>query len=115
MPYRAWVRHRSGDLSPPDWGSNASLGTHTSCSTSSLVSLARRLSFPFWSLAEKPLVLVGTMKPRIEFTSSSLPVLAQTMASCAVDPLVIHILAPFRTHASFVSFAMVIIPAGFDP
>src|SRR2546429_10003226 len=101
----------SGDFNPPDWGSNASLGTHTSCSTSSLVSLARRLSFPFWSLAEEPLVFVGTMKPRIEFTSSSLPVLAQTMASCAVDPLVIHILAPFRPLACFVSFATVLIPS----
>src|SRR5205809_7272137 len=105
----------SGDFNPPDWGSNASLGTHTSCSTSSLVSLARRLSLPFWSLAEKPLVFVGTMKPRIEFTSSTVPVLAHTMARCAVEALVIHVLAPFNTHQSFVSFAIVIIPAGFGP
>src|SRR6266436_2369944 len=104
-----------GDLSPPDFGSTASLDTHTSCNTSSLVSLARRLSLPFWSLAEKPFVFVGTMKPRIDSTSSILPVLAHTTASWAVEPLVIHILAPFRTHPSFVSFATVIIPAGFDP
>src|SRR2546426_5112734 len=115
IPYRACVRHSNGDFKPADWGRSAPVGTCTSWSTSSLVSLARRLSLPFWSLAEKPLVLVGTMKPRIEFISSTLPVLAHTMASCAVEPLVIHILAPFKTQPSFVSFATVIMPAGFDP
>ena len=79
------------------------------------MSLARRLSFPFWSLAEKPFMSVGTMNPRIEFTSSSLPVLAHTIAACAVEPLVIHILAPFSTQPSFVSFATVIMPPGFEP
>src|SRR6266567_404829 len=105
----------SGDLRPPDLGRRASLGTHTSWSTSSLVSLARRLSLPFWSLAEKPFESVGTMKPWIDSTSSGLPVLAHTIAACAVDPLVIHILAPFNTQPSFVSLAIVIIPPGFDP
>src|SRR5689334_22291972 len=104
-----------GDLRPPDFGRIASLGTHTSWSTSSLVSLARRLSLPFWSLAENPLVSVGTTKPRIESTSSGLPVLAQTTAIWAVEPLVIHLLAPFNTQPSFVYFATVIIPLGFDP
>src|SRR5207247_1222812 len=111
----AWVRHSSGDLRPPDFGSSAAFGKHTSWSTSSLVSLARKLSFPFWSFAEKPFVLVGTMKPRIDSTSSSVPVFAHTIATCAVDPFVIHILAPFSTQPSAVSFATVIIPAGFDP
>src|SRR2546427_11094998 len=115
MPYRAWVRHMSGDLSPPVFGSRASLGTHTSCNTNSLVSEARRLSLPFWSFAEKPFVSVGTRKPRIDSTSSILPVLAHTMATCAVDPLVIHILAPFSVHPSFVSLATVIMPAGWEP
>src|SRR3989442_14185706 len=115
MPYRRWVRHMGGDLGPPVLGSRASLGTPTSCSTSSLVALARRLSLPFWSFAEKPFVLVGTTKPRIESPSSPLPALAQMMASCAVEPLVIHILAPFNTQPSFVSLATVIMSAGFDP
>src|SRR5256884_9804503 len=83
----------SGDLRPPDSGSSASFGMHASWRTSSLVSLARKDSFPFWSLAEKPFVSVGTMKPRIEFTSSSLPVLAHTIAACAGEPLGVHILA----------------------
>src|SRR5438034_8208153 len=60
---------------------------------------------PFWSFAEKPFVLVGTMKPRIDSTSSSVPVFAHTIATCAVDPFVIHILAPFSTQPSAVSFA----------
>src|SRR4030088_1095273 len=115
MPYRAAVRHMRGDLRPPDFDSRADLGTCTSCSTSSLVSLARSESFPFWSLAEKPLVSVGTMKPRMESAPSILPVLAQMIAACALEPFVIHILAPFRTQPSFVSFATVIMPAGLEP
>src|SRR2546427_7096398 len=105
----------SGDLSPPDWGNSAFLGTCTSCNTSSLVSLARSDSLPFWSFAENPLVLVGTMKPRIDSASLILPVFAQMIAACAVEPFVIHILAPFSTQLSLVSFATVIIPAGLDP
>jgi hypothetical protein len=66
-------------------------------------------------LAEKPFVSVGTTKPRIDSTSSGLPVLAQTIATRAVDPLVIHILAPFSTQPSFVSLATVIMPPGFEP
>ena len=43
------------------------------------------------------------------------PVLAHTTATDAWDPLVIHILAPFKTQPSFVSLAVVIIPAGLEP
>src|SRR3989442_1989735 len=105
----------SGDLSPPDLGSSAFLGTCTSCNTNSLVSLARSDSLPFWSFAENPLVLVGTMKPRIDSASLILPVFAQMIAACAVEPFVIHILAPFSTQPSLVSFATVIMPAGLEP
>src|SRR3979490_2754986 len=115
MPYRAAVRHMRGDLSPPDLGRTASFGTCTSWSTSSLVSLARRDSLPFWSFAENPFVLVGTMKPRMESASSIRPVLAQMIAACAAEPLLIHILAPFRPQPSCVSFATVIMPAGLEP
>src|SRR5689334_19466314 len=55
------------------------------------------------------------MKPRIEPSSSRAPVLAQTIDTCAVEPLVIHILAPFSTQPSAVSFATVIRPPGFEP
>ena len=105
----------SGAFKPAAFGSTASFATHTSCKTSSLVSLARSDSFPFWSFAEKPCVSVGTMKPRIDSTSSGLPVFAQMIAACAVDPLVIHILAPFRIQPLLVSLATVIMPAGFEP
>jgi hypothetical protein len=98
-----------------DPGSSASFGTRTSSSTSSLVSLARSDSLPFWSLAVKPFASVGTMNPRIEAMSSRPPSSAPTIATWAVDPLVIHILAPFRTHPSAVSFATVIMPPGFEP
>jgi len=79
------------------------------------VSLARKESFPCWSFAAKPLASVGTMNPRIEPGSSNRAVLAHTIATSAVEPFVIHILAPFSTHPSFVSFATVIIPPGFEP
>ena len=55
------------------------------------------------------------MKPRIDSTSSSFPVFAHTIATLAVDPFVIHILAPFRSQPSFVPLATVIIAAGFEP
>ena len=55
------------------------------------------------------------MKPRMESASSSLPVLAQMIAACAVEPFVIHILAPFSTQPSFVSLATVIMPDGLEP
>jgi hypothetical protein len=55
------------------------------------------------------------MKPRIESASSSFPVFAQMIAACAVEPFVIHILAPFSTQPSLVSLAVVIIPAGLEP
>src|SRR5690348_13393360 len=115
IPYRAWVRHMSGLLRPPLLGRIASLGTRQSCRTISLVSLARRESFPFWSFAVNPLVLVGTMKPRMLFASSMAPVFAQMMLTVACEPLVIHILAPFRSQPSLVSLAVVIIPPGLEP
>src|SRR2546423_656460 len=91
-------------------------GTLTSWSTSSLVSDARRESFPFWSFAVKPGGSVGTFKPRIDLSLLSSPVLAQMIATCAVDPLVIHIFAPLITQLpSFCTRARVIIPEGFDP
>src|SRR2546430_1780063 len=105
----------SGDLSPPGFWRCAVLGAWTSRHTNSVVSLARSDSLPFWSFAENPLVLVGTMKPRIDSASLILPVFAQMIAACAVEPFVIHILAPFSTQLSLVSFATVIIPAGLDP
>ena len=61
------------------------------------------------------MVSVGTMKPRIDFGSSTSPVLAQMIETVACDPFVIHILTPFRTQPSAVSRAVVIMPPGFEP
>ncbi len=56
------------------------------------------------------------MNPRMERGSGSPFVLAHTIAACAVEPLVIHILAPFSTHVpSDCSRAIVIMPAGLEP
>ena len=56
------------------------------------------------------------MKPRIDLSDLSPFVFAHTTATCACDPLVIHILPPFSTHVpSFCSRAIVTMPAGFDP
>jgi hypothetical protein len=79
------------------------------------VSEARSESFPFWSFPVKPLVSVGTMNPRIDLESLISPVLAQTTETVACEPLVIHILVPFSTQPSLVSFAVVIMPAGLEP
>ena len=53
----------------------------------------------------------------MDSASSTLPIFAQMIAACAVEPFVIHILAPFSTQPppSLVSFATVIMPAGLDP
>jgi hypothetical protein len=80
------------------------------------VSLARSDNLPFWSFEVNPFVPRVTMNPRMDFSSASPFVLAQTTAMCAVDPLVIHILPPFSTHEpSFCSRAIVIMPDGLDP
>ena len=97
-------------------GRIASAGRRTSWNTNSLVSLARSDSFPFWSFDVKPGVPAGTMKPRMDLSLGSPLVFAHTTAMFAVEPLVIHIFAPFSTQApSACSFAIVIIPLGFEP
>src|SRR4030095_5333129 len=98
----------SGLLIPPDLGRIASFGRWTSWRWISLVSLARRESFPFWSLPVYPLVSVGTMKPRMVRGSLMSPVLAQMIDTVAWEPLVIHILVPLSTQPSLVSRAVVI-------
>jgi hypothetical protein len=58
---------------------------------SSLVTEARRDHLPWMSRAVKPLDDVGTRKPRTLPSS-----LAHTSATCAMEPLVIQRLVPFR-------------------
>ena len=55
------------------------------------------------------------MKPRIDLASSMAPVLAQMIATSAIEPFVIHILEPLRTQSSPSLTARVSIPPGLDP
>jgi hypothetical protein len=110
MPNRASFRQPSGPDRPRASGSIALAGSRTSSSTSSDVTDARSDIFCLISGAENPGVDVGTTKPR---TPSS--VRAQTTATSATDPLVIHIFEPFSTQSAPSRRALVRIPAGFDP
>ena len=86
-------------------------GTSTLSSTSSLVTEARSESLPCITGALKPGVPFSTRNP-LTLPSSFL---AQTTATSASDPFVIHIFEPFRTQPESVFFARVRMPAGLDP
>ena len=73
----------------------ASFGMRTSSRISSLVTLARRLTFLWIRRASKPFVSVGTRNPRT--SPSTPPSLAHTRATCARLPLVIQRFVPLRT------------------
>ena len=61
----------------------------------------------------RPLVPVGTMKPRMGFPSSS--VRAQMIARSAMPPLVIQSLLPFNTQSEPRRRATVRMPPGSEP
>ena len=63
--------------------------------------------------AANPGESVGTTKPRMPPSSS--PALAQTTATSAIEPLVIHVLAPSSTQSSPSRRALVRIDAGSEP
>jgi len=71
---------------------------------------ARSENFPCWSEEVKPGVPFSTRKPR---TPSS--VRAQTTATSASVPLVIHCLAPLRSQPFAVRRAVVRMPPGLEP
>ena len=79
-------------------------------STSSEVTEARSDSFLWISLAVNPGVSVGTRKPRMPSS-----VCAQTVATSARLPLVIHILVPLSTQSLPSRRARVRMPAGLEP
>src|SRR5438477_11276025 len=66
--------------------------------------------FPWMSDAEKPGVPFSMMNPRIPSSAR-----AQTNATSAIDPLVIQVFSPFNTHSDPAFFALVNMPAWFDP
>src|SRR5436305_12193852 len=71
---------------------------------------ARNENLPMWYAVLKPGVPFSTMKPRIVPSA-----LAQTTATSATEPFVIHAFAPFRTHESPSFRAYVRMPPGLEP
>ena len=111
IPNRASLRQPSGPPRPAAPGSTASAGSRRSSKTSSLVTLARRESFWWISLAEKPFESVGTTKPRIRSS-----VRAHTTATSATEPLVIQSLVPLSTQSPEASrLATARMLAGLEP
>ena len=94
---------------PP--GACSSAGTRTSSRTSSEVTEARSEIFLWISGAVKPGVPFSTRKPRISPSS----VRAQTTATSAIEPFVIHILAPLRIQSEPSRRACVRIVPGSEP
>ena len=89
----------------------AESGTRTLSITSSDVTDARRLHFPCCRGAENPSIPFSSKNPRITPFLS----LAQTTATSATEPLVIHILLPLITQTSPSLLQVVAIPPGFEP
>ena len=110
MPNRASFRHDSGPRSPVTSGSTASRGSRTESRTSSEVTEARSDPLCLISGAENPGVAVGTTNPRMPSS-----VRAQTTATSATVPLVIHIFRPLSTQSSPDLDAEVRIDAGSEP
>ena len=111
MPYRASLRHDSGPRSEFTSGKRFSSGTRTSRSTSSDVTDARSDIFLCISGASKPFMPRSTRKPLISPSS----VRAQTTATSAIVPFVIHIFDPLRIQSEPLRFAVVRIEPGSDP
>ena len=110
IPYLALLRQENGPRKPLTPGRIRSLGILQSWNTNSLVTEAFSECLPFISGAVKPSSPFSTMKPLM--TPSSL---AQTTATSAIVPLVIHIFAPLSKKWSPISSALVIMSPGFDP
>lgn len=99
-------------------GSTASAGSRTSSRTSSLVTEARNDHLWVISGAEKPGVPAGTRNPLMSPPPASPPspsVRAQTTATPATEPLVIHILRPVSTQSVPSRRARVRMPDGSEP
>src|SRR4028118_1583426 len=88
----------------------ASPGMRQSWKPSSEVVEARSENLPCWSEEVKPGVPFSTTKPRIPSS-----VLAQTTATSARVPLVIHCLEPLSTQSSPTFLAVVRMPPGLEP
>src|ERR1700733_8332756 len=110
MPKRASLRHESGPRMPVTSGSAWLSGTRTESNDSSDVTDARSDNLLCTSDVVKPRVPRSTRNPR---TPAS--VIAQTTATSAIEPLVIHILVPSITQSLPSRRAEVRIDDGSDP
>ncbi len=100
-------------MSPSTPGRTFSSGIRQSSKASCEVTAARSDIFILCSDVVNPGVPFSTRKPWI--LPSYPPTFAQTTATSAIEPFVIHALAPFRTQWSPSFFATVRIPPGFEP
>src|SRR5258708_39208092 len=71
---------------------------------------ARSENLPMWRAVLNPGVSFSTRNPRIDPSA-----FAQTTATSAIDPFVIHDFAPLSTHESPSLRALVRMPPGFEP
>src|SRR5438445_13343807 len=110
IPYRACVRQESGYFNPFVSGRTCFAGMRQSSKKSCEVTDARSENLPMWNAVVNPGVPFSTRNPRIVFSA-----LAQTTATSAIEPLVIHDLAPLSTQESPSRRALVRMPPGFDP
>ena len=100
-------------MRPATSGNTASAGSRRFSKVSSEVTEARSDILCVILCAANPGVSVGTTKPRMPPCSS--PAFAQTTATSAIEPFVIHIFEPFSTQSSPSLRARVRIDAGSEP
>ena len=93
------------------FGNREESGTRTLAIESSEVIEALKLNFPWRSLDVNPSIPFSKRNPLTTPSSSR----AQTSATSAKEPFVIHILFPFITQSSPSLVQVVIIPPGLDP
>ena len=110
MPNRASDRQANGPDKPRAPGSFASSGSRTSSRLNSEVTEARSDILWVISLALNPGVDVGTANPTMPSSAR-----AHTIATSAIDALVIHIFDPLRIQSDPSRRAVVRIPPGLEP
>ena len=111
IEYLACVKHDKGPLRPSTPGKRFLSETLTSFINNSEVIDALKLIFPWMSDEEKPSIPFSKRKPLTTSSSS----FAQTTATSAIDPFVIHILEPLIIQSSPSLTALVVIPLGSEP
>ena len=105
------MRHPSGPFKPSIFGNLELSGTLTSTIDNSEVTEALRLNFPCILFDVNPFIPFSNKNPLMIPDSS----FAQTTATSAKVPLVIHIFEPLIIQSSPSFFAVVAMPPGLEP